>query len=299
MRIALFLPLVFAAAITLHAAPPTAEFPLWPAGKVPGALGTEPKDTPTLTPYYPAPEKATGGAVIVFPGGGYRNLAPHEGEPYARWLADRGLTAFVLKYRLYTGGYHQQQIVLDAHRAVRTVRANAADWKIDPKRIAVIGSSAGGHLAAVLSTQFTDGDPSASDPVERVSSRPDTALLCYGFILFDTKTMPDPERRKQALGDGVPDEVALKFAPARNVRPETPPTFIWQTVEDDKVTAENAFAYAEALLGVKVHYALHLFQKGKHGIGLGLAGKPYTPGAELHPWTRDAEFWLKEQGFLK
>ncbi len=286
-------------ACTLAHAAPTAEFPLWPAGQVPGAFGTEPKDTPTLTPFYPAPGKANGTSMVVLPGGGWRVLAPHEGEPYAQWLADKGITAFVLKYRLYPGGYHQQQITLDTPRAIRYVRAHAAEWKLDPQHIGVIGSSAGGYLSAMASVQFTNGDPASADPVERVSSRPDTAILCYGFILFEKRTMTDPERRLPALGEGVPDEVALKFDPSRNVRPETPPTFIWQTVEDDKVVPENAFTYARALQAAKVPYALHLFQQGKHGIGLGLGKQPYSPTAQLHPWTRDAELWLKEQGFIK
>jgi acetyl esterase/lipase len=280
-------------------AAPTAEFPLWPEGKVPGALGTEPKDTPTLTPFWPAPEKATGAAIIVFPGGGYQQLAPHEGEPYARWLNDLGITAFVLKYRLYPGGYHLQEIFQDAARAVRTVRANAADWKIDPKRIGVIGSSAGGHLAAVLSTQFDAGKADAADPIERVSSRPDATILCYAFILFDEKTMTNPKSREAALGKDVPDEVALRFAPARNVRQDTPPCFIWQTVEDPGVLVENAFAFADALRAAHVHFALQLFEQGRHGLGLGAGVKAYTPDAPLHPWTRDCAFWLGEQGFAK
>lgn len=283
----------------LHAELPTTEFPLWPAGQVPGALGTEEKDIPTLTPYWPAPDKATGAAVIVFPGGGYRSLAKHEGEPFAQWLNSLGVTAFVLKYRLYTGGYHLQQITLDAPRAVRTVRANAAAWKLDPARIGVIGSSAGGHLAATLSTQFDAGNASATDPIERASSRPDATMLCYGFILFDQRTMPDPQRREDALGKDVPDEVALRYAPARNVRPDMPPMFVWQTVEDDKVVVENALTVATALRAAKLPFDLHLYEKGKHGIGLGLGGKPFTPDATLHPWTRDCAFWLHERGFVK
>lgn len=277
---------------------PATEFPLWPTGQVPGALGTEPKDTPTLTPYFAPADKATGATVIVFPGGGYRSLAPHEGEPFAKWLNSLGINAFVLKYRLYPGGYHLQQITLDAPRAVRYVRSHAAEWNLDPQRIGVIGSSAGGHLAATLSTQFDAGNPAASDPVEKVSSRPDLTILCYGFILFDQRTMPDPQRREDALGKDVPDEVALRFAPARNVRPDTPPCFVWQTVEDDKVIAENAITFATALRAAKIPFDLHLYEKGKHGIGIGLGGKPYTPEAALHPWTRDCAFWLGQQGFL-
>jgi acetyl esterase/lipase len=295
MRILLALALLCSVA---RAELPTAEFPLWAAGQVPGALGTEPKDTPTLTPYWPAPDKATGAAVIVFPGGGYRNLAAHEGEPFAKWLNNLGITAFVLKYRLYPAGYHQQQISLDAMRAVRTVRSHAGDWHLDPQRIGVIGSSAGGHLAAVLSTQFDAGNANAADPIDRVSSRPDATILCYGFILFDERTMTDPQRREDALGKDVPDDVGYRFAPARNVRGDTPPCFVWQTVEDDKVVVENALTFAGALRAAKIPFDLHLYEKGKHGIGLGLGGKPYTPEAQLHPWTRDCEFWLRQRGFL-
>jgi acetyl esterase/lipase len=286
-------------AATLHAEHPTAEFSLWPAGQVPGALGTEAKDIPTLTPYWPAPDKATGATVIVFPGGGYRSLAKHEGEPYAQWLNSLGITAFVLKYRLYPSGYHQQQIWLDAARAVRTVRAKAGEWKLDPQRIGVIGSSAGGHLAAVLSTQFDAGKSDAVDPIERASSRPDATILCYGFILFDEKTMTDPQRREDALGKDVSDDVALHFAPARNIRPNTPPIFVWQTVEDEKVVLENALTFANALRAANLPFDLHLYEKGKHGIGLGLGGKPFTPEATLHPWTRDCQFWLRERDFIR
>lgn len=281
----------------LYAERPTAEFPLWPAGQVPGAIGTDAKDIPTMTPYWPAPEKATGATVIVFPGGGYRSLAKHEGEPFAQWLNSLGITAFVLKYRLYPSGYHLQQITLDAARAVRTIRSHASTWKLDPRRIGVIGSSAGGHLAATLSTQFDAGNTSAPDPIDRFSSRPDATILCYGFILFDQRTMTDPQRRVDALGENVPDEMALRYAPARNVRPDTPPMFVWQTVEDDKVVVENALTIASALRSVNIPFDLHLYEKGKHGIGLGLAGKPFTPDATLHPWTGDCAFWLHQRGF--
>lgn len=289
--------LSFSVAARLDAAPPTTEFPLWPEGSVPGALGTEAKDIPTLTPFWPAPEKATGAAVLVFPGGGWRVLAPHEGETYARWLNDLGITAFVLKYRLHPAGYHQQEIIQDAARAVRLVRTNAAEWKLDPQRIGVIGSSAGGHLAAVLSTQFDAGKPDAADAIERVSSRPDATILCYALILFSESRMNDPERREAALGKDAPQELALRFDPARNVRKDSPPHFIWQTVEDTKVPLENAVAMATALRTSGVPFDLHLYEKGVHGIGLGVKQVPAS--TPLHPWSRDCEFWLRQRGFLK
>ena len=169
---------------------------LWP-GDAPGALGKDAKDTPTLTPFWPAPDKANGAIFIVAPGGGYRSLAAQEGEPFAKWLAANGITAFVLKYRLATDGYRVPVILQDAARALRLVRSNAAAWGLDPKRIGMIGSSAGGHLTATLITQFDAGNTDASDAIERESSRPDLAVLCYGFILFDE---PNPEREKTFLG---------------------------------------------------------------------------------------------------
>ncbi len=265
---------------------------LWP-GDAPGALGKDAKDTPTLTPFWAAPEKASGAVFIVAPGGGYRVLAPHEADAYAKWLAANGITAFVLKYRLAADGYRVPVILQDAARAVRLVRSNAAAWGLDPKRIGMIGSSAGGHLTATLITQFDAGKADASDPIERESSRPDVAVLCYGFILFDE---PNEKREETFLGpNGTPEQKRL-LSPRLNVRKDTPPTFIWQTVEDDKVVVENAFAFANALREKGVPYDLHLYEKGRHGIGLG--SKDYDP-EKAHAWTRDCMFWLKQRGFLK
>ena len=140
---------------------------LWP-GDAPGALGKDAKDTPTLTPFWAAPDKATGAVFIVAPGGGYRVLAAHEGDAYAKWLAANGITAFVLKYRLAADGYRVPTILLDAARAVRLVRSHAAGWGLDPKRIGMIGSSAGGHLTATLITQFDAGKADATDPIEQI-----------------------------------------------------------------------------------------------------------------------------------
>jgi acetyl esterase/lipase len=265
---------------------------LWSVA-APGALGDAGKDIPTLTPYWPAPDKATGAAFIVCPGGGYRVLAPHEGEPFAKWLAAQGIAAFVLKYRLTTDGYKVPASVLDAARAVRLVRTNAAQWGLDPQRLGMIGCSAGGHLTATLITQFDVGKAEDADPIERASSRPDLAVLCYGFILFD---VPKSEREEQFLGPNATAEQKRFLSPRLNVRTDTPPTFVWQTVEDDKVVAENALAIAAALREKGVPFDLHLYEKGKHGIGLGTKdGDP----AKMHPWTKDCAFWLQQQGFAK
>src|SRR5438067_7273014 len=145
-------------------------FPLWPEG-APGALGKEPKDIPTLTVFLPDSSTASGAALVICPGGAYAGLAPHEGEGYARFFNEHGVAGFVLKYRLGPGGYHHPAMVQDAARAVRTVRARAGDWKLDSKRIGIMGSSAGGHLASTLLTHFDDGKSDAADLIERQSSR--------------------------------------------------------------------------------------------------------------------------------
>lgn len=273
---------------------PSEEFPLWPEG-APAAHGTAPTDTPTLTPFWPDADKATGAAMIVCPGGGYNMLAQHEGPAYARWLSDMGIAAFVLKYRLVKDGYHLPEILPDAARAVRLVRARAAGWQLDPQRVGIMGSSAGGHLSATLMTRFDAGRSDASDPVEQVSSRPDLGVLCYAFILFDR---PDPKADRQGrfLGPNHTAEQVQAFSPALNVTKDTPPAFIWQTVEDAAVVPENAMVYADALRRAGVPFDLHLYQKGRHGIGL---GSKENDAAKMHPWTRDCAFWLTEQGFLK
>lgn len=271
---------------------PTEPLRLWPAA-APGALGDAAKDTPTLTPYWPAPEKASGAVFIVCPGGGYQNLAAHEGEPFTQWLANQGIAAFVLKYRLTTDGYHVDTILLDAARAVRLIRTRATEWGLDPKRIGMIGSSAGGHLTATLATQFDAGNANAEDAIERASSRPDLAVLCYAFILFD---QPNPEREQRFLGTDATPEKKRLLSPRLNVRTDTPPCFIWQTVEDQGVVAENALTFATALREKAVPFDLHLYEAGRHGIGLG--GKDLAPD-KLHPWTRDCAFWLKQRGFAK
>jgi len=285
--------LLFAAPLTA-AEKPLKVFPLW-AGKAPGAIGEAETDIPTLTPYWPDPSKATGAAIVVAPGGGYNVLAPHEGEAYAKWLADNGIAAFVLKYRLVKDGYKLPVILQDAARAVRTVRANGKEWGIDPQRIGLIGSSAGGHLSATLSTKFDAGKADAVDPIDRVSSRPDVVILCYAFILFDR---PDPKNNRQErfLGANPDPEQVKAFSPALNVTKESPPCFIWQTVEDPGVVVENALVFADACRKAGVPFDLHLYQKGRHGIGLG--NKDYEP-EKLHPWAKDCIFWLGEQGFMK
>lgn len=259
---------------------------LW-EGDAPGALGQEEKDIPTLTVYKPAAEKGSGAAMVVFPGGGYGGLAQHEGKDYALWLNEHGVAGFVVKYRLGSGGYRHPVMLQDAARAVRMVRARAAEWGIDPQRIGVMGSSAGGHLASTILTHFEKGDANASDAIERESSRPDLGILCYPVITMGEKTHQGSKRN--LLGENPSPELVRLLSNELQVTSNTPPTFVWHTVEDKGVVAENSLMFAAALQEAGVPYALHIYEKGRHGIGL----------ANGHPWTQNCLFWLREHGFVK
>jgi acetyl esterase/lipase len=274
--------------------PPTADRPtisLWP-GAAPGAPATPPAEvdittakdrlvagrplmhlsnvsTPTLTLYSPKGEN-TGAAVVVFPGGGYRILAIDlEGTEVCEWLNSHGITCVLLKYRVPdTGPYPKSSAALqDAQRALSLVRAHAAEWKIDPNRIGVLGFSAGGHLAAALSTHFDQRLYEAIDAADKLSCRPDFAVVIYpGYLaLADKNFAPNPEINPTA---------------------KTPPTFILQA-EDDPVHVENAVVYFMALKNAKVPAELHVYAEGGHGYGLRRTGLPVTT------WPQSVETWLR------
>src|SRR5208283_1838865 len=266
--------------------------PLWPGG-APGALGTSSNDIPTLTPYLPEPASATGAAMVICPGGGYEHLAAHEGNDYALWLNQHGVACFVLKYRLGLNGYRHPAMLQDAARAVRLVRARAADWKIDPKRVGIMGSSAGGHLASTLMTHFDLGNTNAADPIERQSSRPDIGILCYPVITMGEYAHPGS--KTYLLGTNPPLELVRLLSNELQVTTNTPPCFIWQTFEDKTVSVENSLMFAEALRKNHVPFDLHIYQKGNHGLGL----NDTPPFAQPHPWANACLFWLKEQGFVQ
>ncbi|HEY1662155.1 MAG TPA: alpha/beta hydrolase [Verrucomicrobiae bacterium] len=267
--------------------------PLWPDG-APGALGTSSNDIPTLTPYLPEATNATGAAMVICPGGGYAHLAPHEGNDYALWLNQHGVTCFVLKYRLGSSGYHYPAEIQDGLRAVRWVRSHAADYKIDPHRIGIMGSSAGGHLAATVMTHFDEGDKNSKDPVEQQSSRPDRAILCYAVITMDDK-FTHMGSKSNLLGAKPSRKLVKLLSDELQVTKDTPPCFLWTTFEDKTVPMENTMMFAEALRKNGVPFALHVYEKGHHGLGL--ADKP--PFAHPHPWASDCLFWLQQQGYVK
>jgi acetyl esterase/lipase len=280
-------------------APARETIPLWPGG-VPGAQGSDPnRDVPTLTIWLPRPEIATGSAVVVCPGGGYAMLAmDHEGKQIAEWLNSLGIAAFVLKYRLGPR-YHHPAMLQDAGRAIRLVRANAPRWKLDPHRIAILGFSAGGHLASTAGTHFDAGKPDADDPIERVSSRPDRMILVYPVIALAT---PYGHRGslKNLLGENPSRELVESLSNERQVTKDTPPTFLAHTNADKGVPAENSLLFALALRKAGVPVELHLFERGPHGLGLGdgIAQFKVPPEPSFKAWPRLCETWLKNQGFL-
>jgi acetyl esterase/lipase len=284
-RCLLLLGAFFPAMSRSHAAP----LPLWPDA-APGALGTADPDRPELTAYLPAAGTANGASMLILPGGGYGKLAVHEGAGYAVWLNRLGVTCYVLKYRLGSDGYRHPVMLQDAARALRTVRAFARRDGLDPARIGIIGSSAGGHLASTLLTHFDAGQPDASDPIERESSRPDLGVLCYPVITLGEFTHAGS--RKNLLGENPSAELLHLLSNETKVTAATPPCFLWHTVEDKAVPVENSLLFASALRRAGVPFALHVYEKGGHGLGLPEHGK------NAPPWDADCAFWLREQGFL-
>ncbi len=270
---------------------PNKEFSLW-SQAAPLAKGQADTDTPTLTPYYPAAGKATGASIVICPGGGYGGLANHEGDHYARWLNELGIAAFVLKYRLGSAGYRHPAMLLDAQRAIRVVRAHGAASKLDTKRVGVMGSSAGGHLASTAITHYDDGVAASADPVERVSCRPDLGILCYAVITLGEFTHQGS--RENLLGTDPTPDIVEELSGERQVTKDTPPCFLWSTSDDGCVDVRNSLQFAAALKAVGVPFELHVYPHGYHGLGL---GTPDFKPEQRHPWVAAAARWLKEVGF--
>ena len=265
--------------------------PLWPGG-VPGSKGDDPnKDVPTLTLSWPKPGDATRAVVVVCPGGGYGGLAlDHEGRQVAEWLNQAGIAAAILKYRLGPR-YHHPAMLQDASRALRTVRARAAEWSLDPKRVAILGFSAGGHLASTAGTHFDAGRPDADDPIERVSSRPDRMILAYPVVALATPYAHQGSKRN-LLGDDPPRALVESLSNETQVTRETPPSFLVQTNEDTAVPAENSLLFVLALRKAGVPVEFHMFEKGRHGLGLGGGDTAFRA------WPDLCMTWLKGQGFV-
>jgi len=255
---------------------------LWPNG-APGALGTAAKDIPTLTPYLPA--KPNGAAMLIIPGGSYSGIYEGQAEPFALWLNEHGLTVFVLRYRLGSAGYRYPAQLQDAVESMHQIRGSAATWKIDPRRIGVMGFSAGGHLVSTLINRPEDGMIKGRDT--NISHRPDLAILCYPVISMITK--PHATSLKMLIGESPDEKLVQQTSSELQVKPGLPPVFLWHTMEDKMVPVEHAQLYAAALHAHSVPHELHIYQHGDHGTGL--------IGTQ-HPWFADLLFWLKARGFV-
>ena len=265
---------------------------LWP-GDAPEAKGKACEDTPTLTIFEPQRGHENGSAVVVLPGGAYVNLAANlEGRQIADWFTSRGFRAFILSYRLSSDGYLLPVPLLDARRAIQTVRARARDYHINPNRIAVIGFSAGGHLAALSATQFIPGNPEAEDPIDRVSSRPDLLVLGYPWIgAISTDTSHLSYCKLFNVMDRC-EALRTAYSPDLFVTKETPPTFLFHTFNDGTVPVEQPLRFYEALVKAGVPSELHILANGSHGVGLGKGD------ASLDQWPGLLETWLRAQGLL-
>lgn len=260
--------------------------PLWPDG-APGLKPELPETAPTLTPWLLPRPSATGGVVIVCPGGGYNRRAPHEGDPVAQRFRACGIASLVLAYRV--APYRHPVPLGDAARAIRWVRAQAGELGVSPERVAILGFSAGGHLAAMAATRGGSGDPGADDPTDRQSARPDAAILCYPAI-----TSGAHGHRgcfNSLLGPDASDEARRELSAELQVGLETPPTFLWHTADDQGVLVENSLLFAQALRRAERPFALHVFAHGAHGLGLA----PQEP--TVAAWFDLCVDWLRDLGW--
>jgi acetyl esterase/lipase len=246
---------------------------------------------PMLYIFLPAREKATGTAVLICPGGGYGALAfGHEGNAIASWLNDNGIAGIILKYRLPSDLIMKDKSVgplQDAQEAMRIIRRNAAIWNIDPKKVGVIGFSAGGHLASTLSTHYSE---KVYDVTDTISARPDFSLLIYPVITMDA-SFTHAGSRKNLIGDNPSDDAIKRFSNELQVNEQTPPAFLVHSADDQTVPVKNSIVYYEQLVKYKIPSELHVFQKGGHGYGLG--GSRDTQSA----WPGLCINWLKASGF--
>lgn len=275
-------------------------FPLWPEG-VPGAradLGPETLEDgrisnvthPTLTYFAPAVDHPNGTAVIIAPGGGYTRLSfEREGIQYARWLGTLGVTSFVLKYRMQEFGHPAP--LQDVLRAVRLVRSRAAEFGVQPARLGVMGSSAGGHLSASAATLFTHAAGKTGARLDAVSARPDFAILLYPVIALHDPVAHAGSRRA-LLGPAPSPELLELLSLEKQVTAATPPTLLIHTQEDQSVPVENSVLFFQALTRAGVPAELHVFERGAHGMGM-RAGL-----GTASDWPKAAAAWLRHRGLL-
>jgi len=264
---------------------------LWENG-APGALGNDDSDKPTLTIYLALNPAASRTAVIVFPGGGYGMLASnHEGRQVANWFNALGVTAFVVKYRLGPR-YHHPIELGDAQRAIRLVRARAAEFGVSADRIGIMGFSASGHLASTAGIHFDSGTAAAADPIDRVSCRPDFLILAYPVISF-VAPYTHQGSATNLLRENADPKLRAELSSELHVTAQTPPTFLFTTDADTTVPPENTVAFYLALRKAGVPAEMHVFEKGPHGVGLDL------DDPVLGQWPTLLANWLRSRGLLQ
>jgi acetyl esterase/lipase len=280
------------------------ELKVWPGG-IPGSIKNETyseKKTetngeasafqkvtdPSLYVFLPSAEKATGAAVLICPGGGYSGLAfGHEGFAIARWLCENGIAGVILKYRLPSDLIMKDKSIgplQDAQEAMRIIRRNASEWKINPRKVGAIGFSAGGHLASTLSTHYAE---KVYDSADTTSARPDFSLLIYPVISFDA-SFTHAGSRKNLIGENPSDDAIRHFSNELQINEKTPPAFLVHAADDKTVPVKNSIVYFEGLQKNNIPAELHIFQKGGHGFGLSIdkGTQSAWPGLCLN--------WLKE-----
>jgi acetyl esterase/lipase len=268
---------------------------LWPNG-APRATGTDSTDKPAIMPFPAA--QPNGAAAVIFPGGGYQRLAfEKEGNASALWLSKLGVAAFVVRSRLGMK-YHHPVEMWDAQRAIRWVRAHAAQYGIDTARVGVVGFSAGGHLAATVSTHFDAGNPAATDSVDRQSCRPAFSVLGYPVITMDA-SFTHQSSRDYLLGPNPSQAVVDSLSNEKWVTAQTPPAFLFHATDDHTVPIKNSQVYHDSLVKRGVTASLMKFDHGGHGFGLadGKASSPNDP--VLHTWCDSSVKWLDKLGFFK
>jgi len=262
-----------------------ATIPLWER-EVP--LARSEQDHPTITVHLAPPEKATGAAAVICPGGGYGALMMgYEGHDVAAWLTRAGVAGVVLKYRVKA--LHPAPL-LDAQRAIRTVRARAADWRLDPNRIGILGFSAGGHLASTAGTHFDAGDPKAADPVDRVGCRPDFLVLVYPVITLGAKSHGGS--RANLLGPNPAPDLVELLSNEKQVTAQTPPTFLAHAKTDRLVPVENSAMFHAALQANGVPSEFLELPEGAHGLGCG-------KGPQWEAWQAACLRWLAARGIAR
>ncbi len=260
---------------------------LW-NGKAP--FGAVKDFEPEITEYI---AKGSESAVIVCPGGAYAMRAPHEGPDIAEWLNKNGVSAFVLDYRTAEGQHLGYAPLSDAMRAIRYVRYNAEKWGIDKNKIAVMGFSAGAHLAASLSVHYDKDIYTPSDDIDRENTRPDATILCYPVIdMFEYR---HDGSRQNLIGENPLHKDKEFMSLYRHINENTPQTFIWHTSSDAAVPIENTLLYSSALSKSQIPFEVHIYPIGHHGLGLAKGGDRECP--HVAQWADSLLKWLDLIGF--